>query len=134
MFVHTLTVQLHQTDAYEILYFGKQFDFCNDALQAFLAANGVPFARNRTQAEYIPVVVHAEADYKAPIYVGDRLRIEYSIAHIGTTSFVNSYEIINQDDLKVGSARIVQVTIDPKSRVKIPIPEKFRAILENNRL
>jgi YbgC/YbaW family acyl-CoA thioester hydrolase len=132
MFAHNMTVQLHHTDAYSIMFFANQFVFCHDAFQAYLTSLGYPLAHDRTQAEFVAVVVHAESDYKAPIRVGDQLRIEYRVAEIGSTSFTNSYTFKNQDGVTVGTAKIVQVTLDPKTGKKIAVPPKVKALLVRN--
>jgi YbgC/YbaW family acyl-CoA thioester hydrolase len=132
MFVHNMTVQLHHTDAYSIMFFSNQFVFCHDVFQAYLTSLGYPLAHNRDQAEFVAVVVHAESDYKAPIRVGDQLRIEYRVSEIGSTSFTNSYTFKNQDGTVVGTATIVQVTLDPKTGMKIHVPAKVKALLVRN--
>jgi 1,4-dihydroxy-2-naphthoyl-CoA hydrolase len=133
MFAYRMTVQLHQTDAYSIMFFAKQFEFCHDCLQAYLTANGLPLAPTRAEAEFVAAVVHAESDYQAPIRVGDVLTIEYRVAEIGTTSFTNRYSFRNQLGKVVGEATIVQVTLDPKTSQKCPVPSKLRSVLERNR-
>ncbi len=132
MFVHQLTVQLHHTDAYSILFFANQFVFCHDAFQAYLTSMGYPLAHHRGEAEFVAVVVHAESDYKAPVQLGDQIRIEYRIAEIGKTHFTNSYTFKNQDGVTVGTAKIVQVTLDPKTGKKINVPKKIRDLLVRN--
>ncbi len=132
MFAYRFGVQLHQTDAYGILFFANQLTFCHDAFQAWLESVGHPMAPERAQAGFVAVVVHAESDYSAPIRVGDKLTIEYRIAAIGTTSFTNAYRFVDPGGREVGRARIVQVTIDPVTAAKMPIPPWLRTLLQGN--
>jgi len=73
--------------------------------------------------KFVFVVVHAEADYHAPLTVGDNLIIHACTAHIGTTSFTMTYKIYKEDKTLVGSGKTVHVTLDNKTRKKIPVPK-----------
>lgn len=132
MFAHPQVIQLHHIDAYGILFFAHQLAFCHDCFQAWLAGHGRPLAPTRQEAEYLAVMVHVESDYTAPVRLGDRLTIAYAVAAIGTTSFTNRYRIINQAGVAVGGCRTVQVTVDPRTSQKMPIPPWLRALLIAN--
>lgn len=126
MFSYALTVQLHHTDAYGIIFFANQFKFCHDAFQAFLDQVGLPLPPRRELVPTMLVIVHVEADYKVPVHVGDRLRIEVRVHAIGTTSIQMDYRIFNQHGIQVGGARTVHVTIDTATSAKVVVPEKYR--------
>lgn len=132
MFAHPQTIQLHHIDAYGILFFANQLAFCHDAFQAWLAANGRPLAPTRGEAEYIAVMVRVESEYRAPVRLGDRLNVVYTVAAVGTTSFTNRYLLVNPAGTVVGEVRTVQVTIDPATSAKMPIPAWLRALLVAN--
>src|SRR5205814_1764818 len=119
MFTHRLTIQLHHTDAYSILYFPNQFQFCQVVFQEWLAAVGLPLPIDRASGTFLCVVVHAEADYAAPIHIGDVLTIEYRVHRIGESSFVNEMTMRNQRGNDVGAARITYCTVDPKNGIKM---------------
>ena len=132
MYVHPLTIQLHHTDAYGILFFANQLAFCHDAFQTWLTEAGHPLAPTRAEAEFVAVVVHVESDYLAPVRLGDRLAIHYGIEKIGTTSFTNRFRLINQRGVAVGACRVVQVVIDPLTSAKTPIPDWLRTLFAAN--
>lgn len=132
MFTHRLTVQLHHTDAYGILFFANQLQFCHDAFQAWLESNGHFMAPTRAEATFVAVVVRAEATYAAPVRLGDRLELRVEAARIGRTAFTNRLTIVNQHGVTVGGANVTQVTIDPKTSSKTPIPGFLRALLLAN--
>lgn len=132
MFVHRLTVQLHHTDAYGILFFANQLQFCHDAFQAWLESNGERLAPTRAEARFVAVVVRAEAIYAAPVRLSDRLELRVEAARVGRTAFTNQVTIVNQLGTTVGSAAITQVTIDPQTSLKAPIPAFLRALLIAN--
>jgi len=133
MFRHQRSVQLGDTDSYGILFFANQLRFCHDAFQAWLESIGRPIAPQRAQAEFVAVMVHVESDYLAPIQLGDRLDVSCRCAALGTTSFTNAFTFTNQTGVAVGTARTVQVTVDPATAAKMALPSWLRAALEANR-
>ncbi len=132
MFTYRLTIQLADTDAYSILFFAHQFRFCQVVFQDWLASVGEPLPIDRDHAKFLAVCVHAESDYAAAVRVGDQLTIDYRIAAIGTTSFVNAFAMRNQHGVLVGSARVTYVTVDPRTGGKFPIPDYLRPKLAAN--
>ena len=125
-FTYPLTVQLHHTDAYGIIFFANQFKFCHDAFQAFLDHVGLPLPPRRELVTVMLVIVHVEADYKVPVHVGDRLRLEVRVHAIGTTSLQMDYRIFNQHGAQVGGARTVHVSIDTATSGKVEVPQAYR--------
>lgn len=131
MFITKNQVRMHDTDMAGILYFPRQFRFVHDALEDFSDTSGLPFAHIFHKEEFLFVVVHAESDYYVPLQVGDKLEIELTLEAVGTTSFTVKYKIykVGNERILSGMAKTVHVTIDAKSRTKIPIPEKFKTFL-----
>jgi 1,4-dihydroxy-2-naphthoyl-CoA hydrolase len=129
MFSYPVTVQLHHTDAYGIIFFANQFVLCHGCFQAYLEQAGIPLPPTRVQATELLVIVHAESDYQAPIQLGDKLRIDYHCDKIGSTSVTNHFTLTNQHGSVVGQVRTVHVFIDPVTSQKLPIPERWRVAL-----
>ena len=67
-----------------------------------------------------------------PFEFSDKLEMHLNIASIGTTSFTVKYSIYKKDQSLAGTAQTVHVTLDGKTRKKIPIPETFKEILEKH--
>jgi 1,4-dihydroxy-2-naphthoyl-CoA hydrolase len=129
MFSYPVTVQLHHTDAYGIIFFANQFVLCHGCFQAYLEQAGVPLPPTRAQATELLVIVRAESDYQAPVHLGDKLRIDYVCERLGTTSVTNCFTLTNQQDIVVGRVRTVHVFIDSVSNQKRTIPDAWRTAL-----
>lgn len=135
MYIGHNQVRMHDIDMVGILYFPRQFRFVHDALEDFSETYGMAFAHLFRKEKFLFVVVHAEADYFAPLHVGDKLEVHLSIKAIGTTSFTIHYKIYKLDRLSerdktlAGTATTVHVTMDADTREKIPIPERFKLLL-----
>lgn len=131
MFISTNKVRMHDTDMAGILYFPRQFRFAHDALEDFVESLGFSFNQVFHKEHFVFVIVHAEADYLASLQVGNALTVHLSITALGTTSFTVNYMIYRKEEL-VGTAKTVHVTVDAKSRTKIPIPAALRKMLESH--
>lgn len=129
-FIAKNKVRMHDTDMAGILYFARQFRFAHDALEDFMEAQGWNFKKLFTQEKFVFVIVHCEADYFAPLDVGDRLEVHLSVEHIGNTSFSLLYKIFRDDGTLIGSCKTVHVSLHHDTRKKTPIPANFRKGLE----
>lgn len=129
MFTYTTKVRLHDTDAAGIIFFANQFKFIHDAYEELLEkkfAQGFQAILKGTR--YFQPIVHAESDFKAPVFAGDKLAITVKLHSIGKTSFSLEYTLKRAKTL-VGTAKTVHVTVDQKTRKKIPLPSNLRRSL-----
>jgi 1,4-dihydroxy-2-naphthoyl-CoA hydrolase len=133
MYIAQNKVRMHDTDMAGILYFPRQFRFAHDALEDFVESESLSFQQVFHHENFVFVIVHAEADYMEPLRVGDHLEVHLTVERIGNSSFTVNYLIYRKSDqLLVGTAKTVHVTLDGKSRTKIPIPEILRNKLQNH--
>ncbi|MDP2654162.1 MAG: thioesterase family protein [Candidatus Omnitrophota bacterium] len=126
MFIYKTKIHLHDTDAAGLLFFSNQLKIVHDAYESALDQAGFGFDVLLRRKKYFLPIVHAEAGYKAPLFVGDRITVEMTVERLGTTSFTFVYKIFNQKKTLVGTARTVHVTTDKKTRKKIPLPSELR--------
>jgi 1,4-dihydroxy-2-naphthoyl-CoA hydrolase len=133
-FTYSRQVRLHETDATGGLYFAEQFKMALEAFEEYLVHSQFPLAE-LIRSSYLFPVVHAEADYMAPVKVGDQLLITLSIERVGTKSATFSYDFSDaKRQACVGTAKIVHAVVDRLTGSSIPIPELFKHFLqvENN--
>jgi len=129
MFAYKVTIKLHETDAAGLLFFSQQFKLIHDAYEELLESFGIGFSVMLKKKSYFLPIVHAESDYKKPLFVGDRLIIEVTVGAIGKTSFTFEYRLLKNKVL-VGTAKTVHVTISKKTGKKIPLPSEMRKALK----
>ena len=129
MYTYKTTVKMHDTDSAGILFFGNQFKIIHDAYEAFLESIGFSFTAILKKTNFFVPIVHAEADYKIPLFVGDRITVEVTIEKIGHTSFIVNYTLRSSKDRLLGTAKTVHVSVNSKSHRKIALPVKFRQAL-----
>src|SRR4051812_42368556 len=118
MFIYKTQIRLHDTDAAGILFFANQFKIIHDAYEQLLEKFGCSFNQMLTGSQYFLPIVHAESDYKTPLFVGDKITVVVKVGHIGESSFSFEYTL-TRDKTLVGTAKTVHVTIDHKTRKKI---------------
>lgn len=128
-FTTTNKVRVHDTDLAGILYFPRIFRFVNEALEDMMESDGYSFQRVFHELDFLFVTVHAEADYHNPVMVGDHLHVYVAVERIGTSSFTFLFEIYKKDKTHVGSAKTIHVTLERKSRKKVPIPDVLHNLL-----
>lgn len=130
MFIAYNKVRMHDTDMAGILYFARQFRFVHDALEDFAESEGYGLHHLFHSKDFVFVIVHAEADYLTTLRVGDELEVHLTVERIGNSSFTLDYQIYKSDAVLCGTAKTVHVTLDSKTRKKIPIPQELRKSLE----
>jgi len=126
MFVAKNKVRMHDTDMAGILYFPRQFRFIHDAWEDLMEKEGLNFNTLFNEENFVFVVVHAEADYYSPLKVGDKIEVRVGTETIGNTSFQMFYEVYTENGTLAGAGRTVHVTLDNKTRTKIPVPQSLK--------
>ncbi len=123
MFTYHTKVRLKDTDATGVLYFSEQFKMALEAFEEFLFCQGFSL-RELLDTSYLMPIVHAEADFIAPLRVGDPLEITVQVGKIGTSSIALQYAFFDPNrSISVGRVEIVHVVIDREKGVSVPIPD-----------
>ena len=130
MYTYQAKIKLHDTDAAGLLFFSHQFEIIHDAYEALLESLGLGFAELIRNKDYFLPIVHAESDYKLPLFVGDVVEVQVVTENIGSTSFTFAYKLLNAKGELVGTARTVHVTINKVTRQKTLLPKEMREKIE----
>lgn len=75
------------------------------------------------------VVAHVEIDFRRPVRDVEAVSVGVAVTRVGTTSFTTSYDLRVDGD-PVASAETVQVVVDPDTREPTPVPDHWRAALD----
>jgi YbgC/YbaW family acyl-CoA thioester hydrolase len=131
MFKTKKNIFLKDTDATGVLYFSQQLKLALEVFEEFLAINGLSLRTLIDERSFLLPIVHTEADFFAPIRVGDSVDIELKLSRLGCKSFHLSYQFYSSMESKlVGSAITVHVFISKESGQSIPIPQEFLSLLQ----
>ena len=126
MFETQADVKLFDTDAAGILFFANHFRMAHAAYEAFMKSIGWGLNRVINESECLLPLVHAEADYRGKLSLGDEFTISLK-AEVGETSFVLSYAFTDRAGDVVAELQTVHVSVDKKTGTKMPLPEGLRA-------
>ena len=123
MFTHKRTIYLRETDATGVLYFSEQFALSLEALEAYFLSRGFTLQEMIQDSEFLMPIVHASAEFAEPLFVGDAIEVQLSLAKVGNSSFTLFTEIFKTQRIKAGETTIVHVALSKKSNRSMPIPE-----------
>ncbi|MGE0713003.1 MAG: acyl-CoA thioesterase [Planctomycetota bacterium] len=138
-FVHRLVVRFHEIDRAGIVYFGRVFEYCHvtyeemlgQALEASLeAAEGGALERFFEQSTWLMPLVHAEADYKAPMRLGDALEVELRVERLGRSAVTFGYRVVGAGGRVHATAKLVHACVERGSFAKLLVPGSLVAGLE----
>jgi acyl-CoA thioesterase FadM len=73
-------------------------------------------------------VVHAEADYRLPLEVGDHIQVRITVENIGRSSCTLLYDIVKNNQI-AGKVKTILVSIDKRFGEKTSMPERLKEIL-----
>mgnify|MGYP001026992726 CR=1 FL=1 len=130
MFTYETTVRLYDTDAAGLLFFGNHFRIIHAAYEAWLESVGLGMGEIIRDGKLLIPIIHAEADYYEPMFVGDRLTVELTADKPTTHSYSLKFLLKNKAGREVGAVKTVHVCLDNDSREKTPLPDKFRSALK----
>ena len=125
MFEHTIDVRFHQVDGVGIVYFGRIFQFCHVAYEELLSRCEIDLASILAEGRWLMPLVHAEADFRRPIQLGDRIRVQLQVERVGRSSITYAYRLLGGDDGLRAEARLIHTVCDRATLASCPVPEEF---------
>ena len=125
---YSFRVRLHDIDAAGVMFFGHLFRHAHDAYESFMAGLGWPLADLIRTGVRLPLV-HAEADYRQPLCLGEEIQVEVACEDVGRSAFTIGYRFCDVQGGLRATARTVHVHLGPDSVGKAPLPEAIRSAL-----
>ena len=123
-FVHQLRVRYHECDAQGIVFNAHHFAYFDITLtELWREAFGSYHAMVEAGSDV--VVVAARASFHASPRFDDLLDVEMTIARLGNSSMVSTFEE-KRDGALLVTGRMVHVFVDPKTMEKQPIRRNVR--------
>lgn len=130
MFLYCKKVFLKDTDATGVIYFTSLFQYAQEAFEAFLHGQKRSLDQLFLQ-NYLFPIVHAEADYKVALQVGEDIQMEVYLKVIGKNSFSVETKIIRTSDAAIaGKVTIVHAFLIKGQLKSQEIPADVLCILE----
>jgi len=118
------TVRFGETDAAGVVHFLQLFKWCHEAWEESLEKYGIllqdvfPTTQiNTSQLSVALPVVHCEANYFKPLYVGDFINIELYPEKENESSFILRFKF-KKDGVQIGITNTRHISINPMTRKK----------------
>ena len=130
-----LKVRFSDIDHVGVVYYPVYIDYFHRAMEDFWDEKlKYPYRRVFDGDGLAFPIVHVEADYFAPLRIGDRVVVEMRLKKMGRTSFTVACAIRKKGERKVvAKGEITHVLIDKKTFRPLPIPKKYRAFFQKLR-
>jgi YbgC/YbaW family acyl-CoA thioester hydrolase len=127
-FEHRLTVRFHQVDRAGIAFFGRLFEYCHDAFEELLSAAGLD---GLLQARRVGLpLVHAEADFAAPLRMGDKLVVAVTVERLGRSSVTFGFALRGDgEDAVRARLRHVHAAVSLPDLTPCPLPAEVATAL-----
>lgn len=129
-FNYRRTIYLRETDATGVLYFPEQFKLASEAFETFLQSVGFHLTNMMDTMDFLMPVVHAEANYSAPMRAGDIVEIHLTLKKEGESSFTLSSLIFDAHKKQIGDVTIIHATVSKKTYRSIPLPPMLKGYLQ----
>jgi 1,4-dihydroxy-2-naphthoyl-CoA hydrolase len=116
-------IRFQDVDAAGTLFYPRLLEYFSDAYLGLLAAGRVDLWGKIADGSFRAPIVHAEADYFAPLRFGDTAVVEIAGARAGQRSFTLGFRVIRQDGTLAAIGQVVYVTIDRATFKSTPLPK-----------
>jgi len=122
---HTCTIRLADTDASGRIYFNEALRIAHESFEQLMTELGFPVSSMLEKSSIGLPVVHASADFTAPLQLGDEVMIETSVAAVGKTSISFAHEIKKGKSVAV-KVKITHVAVSNDTGRAVKIPPSLR--------
>ena len=134
------TVRFGDTDAAGVVHFHEIFRWCHETWEESLEKYGIVLLEifpttkiNSCQLDVALPIVHCEANYFKPLYVGDTITIELNPEKLDESSFVLRFKLVKNSE-EIGSINIKHVSINPITRERCTLSEQINMWLYQSSL
>ena len=129
LFVYSTSLKLRDTDAAGVAFFAAYFSIAHDAYESFLKSRELSLVTWLDEV-HLPIV-HTEANYSAPLRLGDEFDVVLWCDRLGSRSFTLCYEMKTAERL-LATLKTVHVAVAPSEAGSkaVSLPDTIRQPLE----
>jgi 1,4-dihydroxy-2-naphthoyl-CoA hydrolase len=127
-FTYERSIHFRDTDAAGVVYFASSLSLCHEAYEEAIGAAGVSLKGTLDEGLLLPLS-RAEADYKRPLTLGDRVRVTATPVRLSADSFAVDYVVVRlgTPEKVAVTARTTHVCVRPATRERAPLPAALAA-------
>ncbi len=124
-------IRLQHTDAAGVTFFARLFELAHLAFEDMLDAVGHPLRQDLAGAEVAYPIVHAEADYRAPMRLGQGVRIDVTVKEVRSRVFKLGYAFTLADGTHAADAETIHAAVGRGVRDATTLPDDLVAALQS---
>ena len=129
-FFHELTVQYGELDGQAIVFYGNYLTYFDIAINEYVRATGLDYPAWVAETGLDFNVVRAAIEFRAPLQMGDELRVGVQLARLGRSSLTWLLAIfVGVGTQPAATGEVVWVCADQASFSSRPVPDAIRAKL-----
>lgn len=118
MISYTTRIYYDDTDAGGVVYYANYLKLCERAKQEFFLQNGVDLFKLHNEGILL-VVSHVDAYYKKPIYLGETVDIDVSIAQVKNASLTLKFKLLVNGEMRA-QVTILSACVKDSKPAKLP--------------
>ena len=128
MYAYHRLIKMCDTDASGVIYFSHVPQIALESFEDFFQSQKVHLGTFLREGDFLLPIVHTEANYMGPIFLGDQVMVSLSLKSLGETSFTLATSF-HKEQL-VASCEIVHVVQSKKTKKSISIPDNLKKLIE----
>ncbi len=128
MYKYQTVIRMHLTDAAGVVYFANFFVLAHECYESFLAQDR-SLGSIIEQAEFIIPIVYAEADYRMPLKLSEKVGIEMVLSKMANSSFELVFTLINGASQIVAEVKTTHTVLQQNTRKPVEIPQFLKTAL-----
>lgn len=128
MYKYQTVIRLHLTDAAGVVYFANLFVLAHECYESFLAQDN-SIGDIIEQGEFIIPIVHAEADYKKPLKLSEKVAVEMSLNKMAKSSFELDFTFINDSSQVAVEVKTTHTVLQRDTRKPVDLPQFLKTAL-----
>lgn len=122
---HALRSRYGETDKMGYVYYGRYLEYFEEARTEMIRDAGLPYSELEEKGYMLPVV-HAELDYKQPIFYDELMYIDVLVYEEPGVKLDTRYEVRTENDEKVKiSGQVILCFVDVETRRPCRAPQFF---------
>ena len=132
------TVRFGETDAAGVVHFLELFRWCHEAWEESLEKYGIVLQEifpttqiNTSQLDVALPVVHCEANYFQPLYVGDSINTDLYPEKINDSTFIIRFKFTKNGE-QIGLTNIKHVSINSITRERCSLSNQINLWLDES--
>src|SRR5579871_1993017 len=128
-FGYERTIHFADTDAAGVVFFANYLAICHEAYEESLLAAGIELKTFFSDTGVIIPVTKSEADYRRPLFCGNKVRVTVQVSPLSEDSFEVRYEMtrLGKPEKCAAQVRTEHVCIDSASRGRKSLPRALSA-------